>query len=147
MTTVTLAHAPRVNNMGFTTCVECTRYTWHVSIGRKVNVICYVSTKEWGCAPSRAEREAKGNLWLKNEQNTRFTWLFVYGRTFYNYVHTYIWMLATLKGERMPPPAPPKWNPANHDTNVVPAKSLFEDLGVDIMHKVIAPVSYSWLLR
>ena len=30
-----------------------------------------------GCVPSRAEREAEGNLWFKNEQNIQFRQLFM----------------------------------------------------------------------
>ena len=39
----------------------------------------------WGCAPSRAKREAEGNLWVKIEQNIQYRQL-LYQRTFYMYI-------------------------------------------------------------
>ena len=64
-----------------------------------------------GCASSRAERKAEGNLLFKNEQNIQFRQLFILIRGELSTYVLCVWMVGTLKGGRMPPPTPPKWNP------------------------------------
>ena len=67
-----------------------------------------------GCAPSRAEREAEGNLRFKNEQNIQFRQLLVLIRGELTTCVLCVCMVGTLKGGqpaskggRMPPSAPP----------------------------------------
>ena len=67
-----------------------------------------------GCAPSRAEREAEGNLQFKNEQNIQFRQLFILIRGELSTCVLCVWMVGTpkggqpaSKGDECPLPPPP----------------------------------------
>ena len=64
------------------------------------------------CVPSRAEREAEGNLRFKNEQNVQFRQFFILIRGELSTCVLCVWMVDTLKGGGANAPSrSPKWNP------------------------------------